>query len=111
MMLSMQSLIIIAKQGFQDKELAGVRDGLLAKKFEIVLASTEAGACTGKYGSTEQAALALRDVKVADYDRIVFIGGPGAHALADDDEAKRIARDTVAAGKVLGAICIAPLVL
>lgn len=107
----MKALIIIAKQGFQDGELKGTRDGLLEKKYQITIASTEVGPCTGKFGSTEQANIALRNAKVSDYDLIAYIGGPGAHSLAENEDAKRIARDTVAAGKILGAICIAPTIL
>jgi protease I len=109
--MSKKALVIIAKEGFQDKELAGTRLGLQAGGFDIVLASTEAGPCTGKFGSIEQAALALRDVNLADYDRVAFIGGPGAHTLKDDPDALRIAREWAATGKPFGAICIAPTVL
>lgn len=109
--MSKRSLVIIAKEGFQDKELAGTRNGLLAAGFEVILGSTEVGPCTGKYGSTEQATVSLQDVNVADYDRIAFIGGPGAHALAESEDAKNIARATVKAEKPLGAICIAPTIL
>lgn len=105
------ALIVIAKTGFQDHELEGARKGLMDAGFNIILASTDAGSCTGKCGSTEQASIALKDVDVHSYDRIAFIGGPGAKALADDEHAKRIAKDTVAAGKILGAICIAPTIL
>ncbi len=104
-------LVIIAKQGFQDKELAGVRDELIKAGFSIVLASTESGSCAGKFGSTEQAEIALRDVDISAYDRIVYIGGPGAEAFKDDPDALRIAQQTVKADKILGAICIAPVIL
>jgi len=104
-------LVIIARDGFQDHELAGVRRGLQLAGFQIVLASTRSGPCTGKFGSVEQAQIALPDVAVEEFDRTVFIGGPGAGSLVENEEAKAIARSTVAAGKVLGAICIAPLIL
>ncbi len=107
----MHTLIVIAKKGFQDKELAGVRSALLAANATITLASTETGACIGKFSSTEQAEVALRNVEVENYDRVVFIGGPGAEALSNDSDAQRIAVQTVKAGKVLGAICITPLIL
>jgi protease I len=105
------ALLIIARQGFQDIELAGTRKGLLDAGFEVILASTEAGECTGKFGGKEMAKIALKDVNVAEYDRIGYIGGPGAHTLKEDGEARRIAQDTVKAGKPLGAICIAPTIL
>src|SRR3989338_2226160 len=106
-----KALIIIAQQGYQDIELEGTRKGLLDAGFEVVLASTTPGVCTGKYGGTEQAAVAMKDVNVADYDRVAFIGGPGAFALRDNTDAWAVARATVAAGKPLRAICIAPMIL
>lgn len=104
-------LVIIARDGFQDHELAGVRRELQLAGFQIVLASTRSGPCTGKFGSVEHAQIALPDVAVEEFDRTVFIGGPGALSLVENEEAKAIARSTIAAGKVLGAICIAPLIL
>lgn len=105
------ALLIIAKQGFQDAELNGTRDGLTAAGFDITLASTEAGECVGKFGGNEEASLALKDVQVKDYDRIAFIGGPGAANLWQNAHAKRIAQETAKAKKPLGAICIAPKIL
>ena len=106
-----KALLIIAKQGFQDVELQGTRDGLTDADFDVILASTEAGPCIGKFGGEEDAAIVLKDVNVKDYDRIGFIGGPGAAQLWQNAEAKRIAQDTVKAKKPLGAICIAPKIL
>ena len=107
----MKVLIIIAPEGYQDVEYQGTRDGLEGAGYEITVGSTEAGECRGKLGGSEQATVALRDVNIEDYDKIAFIGGPGAHALAQDPEALRIAGETARAGKPLGAICIAPTIL
>ena len=106
-----QALLIIAKQGFQDMELNGTRDSLSTSGFDIVLGSSQAGACSGKLGGSEEADIALKDVKVADYDCIAFIGGPGAIQFFDDPEALRIAHEAVRLQKPLGAICIAPIIL
>lgn len=106
-----KALLIIAQNGYQDVELDGTRRGLLDAGFEVVLGSTAAGLCAGKLGGTEQAVIAMKDVNVADYDRVAFIGGPGAATLKDDPEALRIARETFAAKIPLGAICIAPTIL
>lgn len=107
----MKALLIIAKEGYQDKELEGTRTGLTDAGFDVLLASTEVGACTGKLGGTEEAAVALSDVTVTDYDRIAFIGGPGAATLASNGDALKIANDAHRAGMPLGAICIAPTIL
>jgi protease I len=106
-----QALIILAQQGFQDLEYAGTRRGLEDAGYSITLASTARGTCTGKFGGKEEALLALHEVSVEDFEKVAFIGGPGALALADSEDARRIARDTVSSGKVLGAICIAPTIL
>jgi protease I len=107
-----KALIIIAQNGFQDHELAGTRQGLIDGGYQITLASTAVGDCTGKFGSTERAEISLKGVDVSEYDKIAFIGGPGAGPLADDPDAIRVAKDAYAAGDiVLGAICIAPIIL
>lgn len=106
-----KALLVIAQEGYQDVELAGTQDALLAAGFEVTLASKEEGPCTGKFGGAEEALLAMRDVDPLAYDVIAFIGGPGARALADDKEAIILAQSRADTGKVLGAICIAPTVL
>lgn len=105
------ALIILSQQGFQNHEYEGTRKGLVDAGFNIVIGSKKKGECTGKFGGRVEATIALKDVKVADYDRIAFIGGPGAAAYASDHEALKIANDTVRANLPLGAICIAPTIL
>ena len=107
----MKALLIIAQKGYQDTELEGTASGLDEAGFEIVLASKEEGYCEGKLGGTQQASVAMRDVDVTDYDRIAFIGGPGAGELASDADALKIANEAYRANMPLGAICIAPIIL
>lgn len=106
-----RALLLIAQRGFQDIELNGTRKGLQAAGFDVVLGSKERGECIGKFGATEQATVAVRDVQVSDYDRVAFIGGPGAGAFKDDPEFLDLARKAAASGRPLGAICIAPTLL
>jgi protease I len=105
------ALLVIAQNGYQDVELAGTQNALLAAGFEVTLASKEEGPCIGKFGGTEEALLAMRDVDPLAYDVVAFIGGPGAHALADDPEAVVLAKTRADGGKLLGAICVAPTIL
>lgn len=92
-------------------ELAGTQNALLASGFEVSLASTEAGPCVGKFGGVEEALLSLKEVDPVSYDVIAFIGGPGAHALAENPDALALAKARAETGKILGAICIAPTIL
>lgn len=105
------ALVIIAKEGFQDHEYEGTREGLEAGGFAVMVASTEAGPCAGKFGASVEADIAMRDADLSDVDRIAFVGGPGAASLQDDDDAKALARGAYESGKVVGAICIAPTIL
>jgi len=105
------ALIVIAQQGYQDKEFEGTRLGLSGADFEVIISSKEEGECQGSLGGSKTATIAMRDVNVNDYDRIAFVGGPGAGALSGDGDALRIAHETVRANIPLGAICIAPLIL
>lgn len=107
----MHALLIIAKTGFQDVELKGVRDGLLEAGFDVVLASNVKGPCTGKFGSTETALYGFEEIDLGNFDRVAFIGGPGAAELAEDAIAQHLTRSVMHAGKPLGAICIAPTIL
>ena len=106
-----KALVVIAQDGYQDLELEGTRSGLQDAGFEVVLASKESGACTGKLGGSEEATVAIREADVSDYDRVAFVGGPGASALISDADALHLAQEVVRADKPLGAICIAPAIL
>ena len=53
----------------------------------------------------------LNQVKVKDYDAILFIGGSGSSEYWNDKTAHGIAQEAVKQDKVLGAICIAPVTL
>lgn len=106
-----KALLIIARQGYQDVELQGTRLALEQAGFSVSIGSKERGRCAGKFGGSEEAGIALREVKTDDFDRIAFIGGPGAQSLIHDEEAQGLARAMAASGKAYGAICIAPLIL
>jgi protease I len=55
--------------------------------------------------------LRLAEVRVADYDAVVYMGGYGCRDQWYDEDSHRVARDAVAEGKVLGAIGCGPTVL
>lgn len=106
-----KTLLILAQQDFQDHEYAGTRKGLESAGYEVKIASSEAGPCVGKFGDKAEADISLKDVDVAEFEKIAFIGGPGACAFINDPEAQRIAKEAIEQGKKLGAICIAPTIL
>ncbi|OGI65081.1 hypothetical protein A2642_03150 [Candidatus Nomurabacteria bacterium RIFCSPHIGHO2_01_FULL_39_10] len=106
----MKALFIVAQQGYQHLEYGIQKQILEQAGITTVTASKQRGVASGKVYTTV-ATLALDEVRVEEYDVIIFIGGPGAVRYQQDAEAWRIARQTVAQEKLLCAICIAPTIL
>jgi len=106
----MKALFIVAQQGYQDLEYGVPKQILEQAGIETVTAAKVKGVASGKVHST-MATLALGEVRVEDYEVIIFVGGPGAVRYQQDKEAHRIALQTVEKGILLGAICIAPTIL
>ena len=107
----MKALFVIAQEGYQPREY-GVPKQILEKSgVEIITASKEVGKCTSSTGDVSEATISISDVNVSDYDAIVFIGGPGAVKFHKDVEAHLTCQEAINRGKVLAAICIAPLTL
>jgi protease I len=69
------------------------------------------GPALGVDGGEAKVDILARNFKADDYDAVVFVGGTGAFNYFQDQEAHRIAQEVVSKNKVLGAICIAPVIL
>jgi protease I len=100
-----RAVMIIAFQGFRDEEYAEPKKVLEKAGIEITTASSQVGTAKGKYGLPAKVDVALKDIKIADYDAVIFAGGPGIYAHFDDPLFQKAAQDAVAQGKVLAAIC------
>jgi len=106
-----RAALIVAAAGFRDEELSETHGVLNAAGVQTVVVSRRSGPITGASGGTAQALVPLSQLRVDDVDAVVFIGGPGAAEYANDPIAHGIARDAIAKGKVLAAICVAPTIL
>jgi protease I len=103
--------MVIPPERFRDVELSDTRSVLEAGGHDVVVASTLVGECPGSRGGHVRAGAALEAQRAADYDAIVFVGGSGSKLLGHDEDALRLAREAADGGKVLGAICLAPVIL
>ncbi len=97
---------------FDDAELASPREALLAAGAKVILVGPMAGrAYTGKGGAVVTADVAAGAARVDDFDAVIIPGGFAPdkirlrHAMVD------LVRDSMAAGKPVGAICHGPSVL
>ncbi len=106
-----KALIIIAFQGFRDEEYAEPKQVLENAGVQVTTASTQTGTAKGKLDMTAKVDITLDQVKVADYDAVAFIGGPGSYDYFSNATALQIARDSVKLGKVTAGICAAAAIL
>ncbi len=104
-------LMVIAPENFRDEELFETKEVLDAAGLQTTIASVQKGVCNGKLGGKANAAIALSDAKASDYAAVVFVGGMGSEVYFKDPVAHDLAWEMYADGKIVSAICIAPVIL
>lgn len=104
-------LLVIAPERFRDEELFETRAVLVRAGHTAVVASTRSGRCLGSRGGHVEAETTIDLERAGGYDAVVFVGGGGSKALWEHPDTLRLAREAAAEGKVLGAICLAPVIL
>jgi protease I len=103
--------MIVAFRDFRDAEYFVPKEILEKAGAKVTTVSTKMGTAIGADGGDTQVNLLLEDLNPADFDAVVFIGGPGCLEHLDNDNSYRVAKETVRQDKVLGAICISPVIL
>ncbi len=106
-----KAVMIIAHNEFRDEELQCPKAILEDAGITVTVASTTKNSVRGMLGAMVKPDVLLKDVRVEDYDAVIFVGGSGATEYWDDPVAHALARASCGSGKVLGAICIAPVTL
>lgn len=104
-------VMIIAFENFRDEEYRDPKAVLEKVGIEITTASSKLGTAKGKFGMPAKIDIILSQLKVSDYDAVLFIGGPGCYGYYDDPTAHKIAQEAIKEEKILGAICAAPGIL
>jgi len=103
-------VMIIAKQMFEEPEFKYPKEIFDNEGADVTIASSTLSMATG--GSLRvKPDLLIDDIKVKDFDAIVFIGGVGVIEYFENPQAHRIARQALEADKMLAAICMAPRIL
>jgi protease I len=106
-----KAVFIIAPLNFRDEELREPKAILEKAGVAVTVACSTTSLAKGKSGLTIKPDILLKDVVVAEYDAVVFIGGGGAAVYLDDPQAHRIAQEAQQQARLLAAICIAPAIL
>ncbi len=104
-------LFIIAQQGFRDEELLDTKSVLENNGKTCKIASITHEIAVGSLGARVIPDLAIKEASAEEFDSIVVVGGPGSIALANYPEVIDLIKRASAAGKIICAICAAPVVL
>lgn len=108
----MNLLFVIAPERFRDEELDIPKRIFEEAGIGVDIASTAPGKCRGMLGVSAEASLALDDVDPGDYAGIVIVGGTGSQDhLWGSGRLQALARAFFEQGRVVAAICLAPVVL
>ncbi len=107
----MKVAMIIAKDGFRDEEYLEPKKILSNAGIEIVTVSSSSGTAKGMLGATVKVDKLIDEIKVEDFNGIIFIGGVGSSEYWDNPTAHKIAQEAIKQKKLLAAICIAPVTL
>lgn len=103
--------LVIAENEFRDEEYEIPHDILKQAGFEVLTVSTSRNTAVGKLGLKVQPDTLITEVKPTELDALIFIGGGGSEQYFSDPLAHSLARAMIEQNKVLGAICIAPVIL
>lgn len=109
--MSKNVLMIIAQNNFRDEEYEEPRKIFESRGYNVTVASTITNPVKGMLGRVVTPDITIEEVKIEDYDAVVFIGGSGATQYFNDSRAHQIARKALESQRILGAICLAPTIL
>lgn len=105
--MSKKVLMVVAPDEFRDAEYLDPRRVLEAAGAEIKVASLVPGESRGVEGAVAKIDLTVDQVKVEDFDAVVFVGGPGMVGLVGDKRFMALAKAFSQAGKLTTGICAA----
>ena len=104
---------VLLAGGFEEIEALTVIDVLRRAEFEVVVAGVPAGPTVeGAHGVTVSVDAGLTELDAEDLALLVLPGGmPGSVNLAENLEVQQLVRDVHARGRLVAAICAAPIAL
>lgn len=106
-----KAAFIIAQNNFRDEEFLRPKEILERAGIQVSVVSTTLNYAQGMLGTKVKPDILISAINIRDFDAVVFIGGIGASQYWNDPAAHKLAQETVHAGKILAAICIAPVTL
>ena len=107
----MKPLIVLLAPGFEEIEFSAPVDILRRLEVPVTTAGVKGRMVEGAHGIVMQADMLLVDVDAQDYDGVILPGGAASWLLRDTPAVLKLVREMNAAGKLVAAICAAPIAL
>jgi protease I len=109
--ITKKAVLIVPAARFADAELFETQRILNEAGIASVVASSKIGVIQGAFGGIFASEITLDNLKVEDYEAVVFIGGPGAADYFSNPAILNIVKQASARNKVIAAISNAPMIL
>jgi len=108
----MPKVAVILADGFEEIEAMAIVDVLRRAGIETVMAGLHGGPLIGSRKVRVIPDAVIDTIRSDDFDMLVLPGGqPGTDNMNADDRVKDLVKDFSRKGKLIGAICAAPMVL
>lgn len=104
-------LIVIAPKNFNDDEFKTSKEVFEKHGAKVDVVSTKEGEALGMKGTSVKIEKTISGINPDDYDAVVFVGGAGTKEIWDNKSIKELAVAFNKGNKVIGAICLAPVIL
>ena len=106
-----KAVFIIAFRDFRDEEYFVPKNVLEQAGIEVSTASDNLGVAIGSLGGEANVDILINNLTTDNFDAILFIGGSGALKHLDNQKSYKASQEAIKKNKVLGAICISPVIL
>jgi len=103
--------MILPAQDFNEQEYLIVYNSLIKRGLKVFIASDANTICTSSSGLKVKNDISFFNMREANFNGIVFIGGKGVKAYWDNLQLHNLVRKFLQMKKTIGAICSAPVIL
>ena len=107
----MQPVLVVMAPSFEEIEFCAPVDILRRLDIPVTLVGVQGRKVEGAHGITMQADMLLIDVDSSRYSGVILPGGAASWTLRDTPGVLKLVREMHAAGKLVAAICAAPIAL
>ena len=103
--------LVIAEKTFRDEEYQIPKEILEKNGYKVLTVSTSLNEAIGKLGMKVKSDILITEINNEEIDALIFIGGSGSSQYFGDQDVHQLAGKVHDQGKIIGAICIAPVIL